>query len=725
MAFTPNLGSFATIAALNSAFPPSSCAVGTTAFCQDANGAVVVNQAQTNWVSIALGGNMFYAANYGVDGINSGTRDDTPLLVSCYNAAVAAGANGMILPNGNVHIKSYTLDGTYPFSYCIRITADDFHIVIPPGCTVWIDVTDDGQGGHNPTTHWFDVFQFGTHTGVSPGHPARSGISGGGSFKATNGGGYATCYASAVIMAADSSDCYARNLTADGLGGGAAAAFDTSTSNSSFFSQLRVRKCNFGIIQSSGGNPSVTFSDCQVEDAYTYAYQFAGSNTLGTNLKHSDTGYYQSQNWTGGAGYISAGAGLSTAGTTLTVTTLGSGVRIGQTLSGSGITAGTIVISGSGTSWQVSISQASTSAPTPENISGFMIQTTSGMLLSKYGCVLNGFQTQGPYIGAVQTLNTFTGTGTGSVTYTNIGATGGNGTGLVLSVTTTAGSVTNVVSTSKQRGTGYLVGDIVSFTIPGGSGTATVSALYTTGPADGNLMTGVAIAPTPTWTGVAGSASIISGASINWCDNAIFVTGQSNRQIFNGTVIDNCYNICQKYASGGTHCGDTYFNGLDCDTNHQGFWQNGAAQQSPTEGLWYFGGGTRIVNTTIANLAFTGLSMVPSDPFYPPLPIHTTSGGNLSPAVPLNALIQYSTATSGTATATVGVDNLTLIQSSGATTLGIVWPTAPLDGQRFNLRSEGTVATLNASGTVAAVPTSLSPGYFRQFLYDLTNATWF
>lgn len=73
--------------------------------------------------------------------------------------------------------------------------------------------------------------------------------------------------------------------------------------------------------------------------------------------------------------------------------------------------------------------------------------------------------------GEVGTLNTFTGTAT-SGTYTGVSLTGGTGSGALGTVTVAGGSVTNVVATF--TGSGYVVGDVLSFTVTGGSGTATV-----------------------------------------------------------------------------------------------------------------------------------------------------------------------------------------------------------------------------------------------------------
>src|SRR5208337_2667158 len=76
----------------------------------------------------------------------------------------------------------------------------------------------------------------------------------------------------------------------------------------------------------------------------------------------------------------------------------------------------------------------------------------------------------------ILTVGTLTGTATtGTYTSTALTSTSGTGSGAIATVTVTAGAVTGVAITT--AGAGYSVGDGLSFTVTGGSGTAKVATI--------------------------------------------------------------------------------------------------------------------------------------------------------------------------------------------------------------------------------------------------------
>jgi hypothetical protein len=91
----------------------------------------------------------------------------------------------------------------------------------------------------------------------------------------------------------------------------------------------------------------------------TIGYYVNGTNVVAnTYIQSNGTGATTSATFTG---YISAGAGLTTAGTTLTVLSISSGtLDIGQYIDGGSALVGTKIGSGSGTSWGLTVSGAST-----------------------------------------------------------------------------------------------------------------------------------------------------------------------------------------------------------------------------------------------------------------------------------------------------------------------------------------------------------------------------
>ena len=226
-------------------------------------------------------GTAVYASNYGVTGINDGTRDDTPLLQTAYAAAVAGAAKALILPQGDVYFKSYTADSSPPYSYVIRCAANDFKILVPDGCTVHCTVVDDGHGGADPASYW-SLFQF---TG------ARSGITGGGHFvHATPGysGSMPNNHVAVSHLVSTSTDCYQLNLTADGFVP-PIGVFDNSSSYAGLQALLRVRTCQSGVVQSSAAATTRPLMfGCQVSNYYAIGIGFAGNQVQAGNLRVDD-----------------------------------------------------------------------------------------------------------------------------------------------------------------------------------------------------------------------------------------------------------------------------------------------------------------------------------------------------------------------------------------------------------------------------------------------------
>lgn len=170
-------------------------------------------------------------------GVNDGSRDDAPLLAAAYAAALAAGVKTLVLPVGDIYIKSRTTDTSYPYDYVVRVTTDDFTIVVPYGCTIY--VTDAG-----PASNFATVFQLSDASTRS-----RNQIIGGGKFVHTLG--YASNRWAAVIAPTASADCVMDNLVATGFGAPGCAAFDSSSANKGTMSNLKAVSCYNGIIQSS------------------------------------------------------------------------------------------------------------------------------------------------------------------------------------------------------------------------------------------------------------------------------------------------------------------------------------------------------------------------------------------------------------------------------------------------------------------------------------------
>jgi hypothetical protein len=92
-----------------------------------------------------------------------------------------------------------------------------------------------------------------------------------------------------------------------------------------------------------------------------------------------------------------------------------------------------------------------------------------------------------------------------------------------------------------------------------------------------------------------------------------------------------------------------------------------------------------------------------------------------------NLVKQYSTATSGTVTASDTKQDVVILQNGTAVSLEIVFPANPIDGQRFTV-SGGlavTTLTLTSAKTVIGSVATLAIGGFGSWMYDITADKWF
>lgn len=183
-----------------------------------------------------------YAQDAGITGINDGSRDDAPLLRAAYAAAVAAGSSCLALPLGKVYIKSRVVDAVYPYDYALRVTASNFTIIVPKGCEIIDTVTTAaaGQAGAN------DIFQF-------SGSCVGSGICGGGKFSHASPG-YGNNVSCAVHIDSSTDDCFAYDLSADGLACTAYGTFDNSSGFRGTLGRLKVEDCAWGAAQTSAAS---------------------------------------------------------------------------------------------------------------------------------------------------------------------------------------------------------------------------------------------------------------------------------------------------------------------------------------------------------------------------------------------------------------------------------------------------------------------------------------
>jgi hypothetical protein len=222
---------------------------------------------------------------------------------------------------------------------------------------------------------------------------------------------------------------------------------------------------------------------------------------------------------------------------------------------------------------------------------------------------------------------------------------------------------------------------------------------------------GILIDPSGT---TAGGLINVTNYQFQGLDVGISISGYPNVQMFTAGTMKYCSYIINKSPNSSVHCGDTYFNGLVADSCYYGFSQN--FQNGPaTEGLFYLSGAICVTNLgggSNHNCWRATNSVVQNCEVITPIP-------------PLAYLYtwQRSTATIGMVTAG-SINNLTLEQAGAASTLTIVFPENPVDGQVFTLRASAAVAALTVIGTVAAAPTTLAAGYDRQFIYDGAAALW-
>jgi hypothetical protein len=235
-----------------------------------------------------------------------------------------------------------------------------------------------------------------------------------------------------------------------------------------------------------------------------------------------------------------------------------------------------------------------------------------------------------------------------------------------------------------------------------------VNGPYTTDNGQHNR-SGILINPSGT---TAGGLINVTNYQLQGLDNGINILGYPSVQMFTAGTMKYCSYVIDKSVNS-VHCGDTYINGLVADSCYYGFSQN--AGGAATEGLFYLCGAIRVTNLgsgSNANCWPATNSIVQNCAVITPIP-------------PLASLYtwQRSTATFGVVAAR-SINNLTLEQSGIATALTIVFPANPVDGQVFTLRASAAVTTLTVSGTVASAPTTLAPGYNRQFVYDGTAAMW-
>lgn len=92
-------------------------------------------------------------------------------------------------------------------------------------------------------------------------------------------------------------------------------------------------------------------------------------------------------------------------------------------------------------------------------------------------------------------------------------------------------------------------------------------------------------------------------------------------------------------------------------------------------------------------------------------------------------VIQYTTATSGTVTATDQAQPVILIHDAGATvTLTIAFPATPYNGQRFKVVSVGGITTVTlstATGSIVNAITSMAAGGSSEWIYFTAQTKWY
>jgi hypothetical protein len=212
----------------------------------------------------------------GVTGVNDGSRDDAPLLRAAYASAVAAGAKCLILPVGDVYLKSYAGSAAYPGYYSYQINVSDFITVIPPGCRVHVTYTDNGSG--NNVVDAFQISGAGVGSEIS-----RSGVLNFGTILHDTPGMTGTTpnnYACAYHASAYTKDCFYD-------GGGSVFGFmctaygciDNSSSFNGRISNANVIQCYQGPTQSSSQTTTQgVLENIKVKDFYKVGVQANGNN---------------------------------------------------------------------------------------------------------------------------------------------------------------------------------------------------------------------------------------------------------------------------------------------------------------------------------------------------------------------------------------------------------------------------------------------------------------
>jgi len=227
----------------------------------------------------ALMGFNSFAEAAGVTGVNDGTRDDAILLRTAYASAVAAGASSLILPLGVVYLNSAITDVSYPYNYCVKNTVDDFSIVIPAGCTVFMTIAGS-LGGNNTAAFLL--------AGAATVNRAR--VTGGGRIVHTLPL-TANNNCSAVYIPAAGVDCTIDNLTAVGFGSTTVAAFDSSSSFKGTLTRLKTESCYMSVAQSSAQTTaSHVISDIDILNAYFQGLTIDSGNNIVTNISVDQSG---------------------------------------------------------------------------------------------------------------------------------------------------------------------------------------------------------------------------------------------------------------------------------------------------------------------------------------------------------------------------------------------------------------------------------------------------
>ncbi len=221
-----------------------------------------------------------------------------------------------------------------------------------------------------------------------------------------------------------------------------------------------------------------------------------------------------------------------------------------------------------------------------------------------------------------------------------------------------------------------------------------------------------------------GTAPLVFGdVALTAFDNPVLLSGVTKDVHSESLTIENATFAVERVSSNAACTGDLSINNLDISNVYQGLYAGSNAQT----------GKVILGKTKIALFSGSGGTTIDANtntiiPLGPVKRVDYAGGGSPinSTAIPIanRGDYQRSVASSGTVTATAGIAGLTLLLTAAATALTVVFPTSPVDGQSFRLRSINVVTTLTVTGTVAGSPAALTAGYDRTFVYDSTAATW-